>query len=568
MINLITILTASFIITSIGPSAVAASKAAIVSVDPNNIANSNVLTDLKTDSNFSASYETTFPKKTELSTDVFGNQESDWQAVAVAPVYDFAQAFFYFYHPLCDEPKWTNKTTGESSFDIKYRISMAVSGSLDTYTQYYIDFVNCSSDLRFYKFKCSTNFSSIFKNSKYIAYEISEFEIVKSDGVGGSNSYNVGKRFSWTGDSSGNYTSAAQDIDTVSLKPKYDYFRIHGNNGFKTSDEKFPNVMVEGAETDAFGNTGTVPFRSWGYVASFTDVFYVVFPSKKTLGKLCGADISYNIKNQFWFYKVHPVSFATLLDQDNFKKIMADVQDLKYSPEDANDTWNQLKQKKVRLSTGDDSNWKGITELITNTPDKQSDWVNFWSDHATWCLGYADTYNLPTVQKLQPKDGFNFVKEISSTGLDHSDTNPYAISEETNTYLSSAFSSGDFVLNDYYILRFEMENANLISQYRWTDVDGFGHAQQEYQYALYYSAIYDADVLDLHYFKDGAFYTIGVSADSGDIIPGPEIPGITPTYSFNWRILLAVCSVIALIALIWFSVVTIGNAVGKGDKDK
>jgi hypothetical protein len=530
------------------------------------------MTDLKTDSKFASSYETVYPKESSLSTDIYGNIESNWQCIAVAPIYDFAQSFFYFYHPLCDQPKWTNKITGETSFDINYRISMSVSGDLSSYTHYDLEMVNRSDDLRFFKFKCSTSFTSRLKNADYRAYDISEFEILNHDGLNGSNSYNVGVRFSWTKDSStGDYVSSKQEIDTIQLEPHFDNFKIYGANG--TTTDTFPSVKVYDVaspfDNDSSTQTLTWKTSNWTFEAAFTDSYYVVFPVKKTYGELCGAKFEYNRHDGIYFYKPY-LEFGAKFDKDYAKKAYttSNVANYQFDKLDSSQ-WTSETDKTLFVSTGLDSNYSGVVQWndeVVASGDQASNWTNWWLHHTIWDVGYADDYDLKSIQQLKPLSGSDFVKDLSGVGLESSSTNPYAITSDTAAYLTGQYNSGSFVSNDYYILRFDMQNFSLFKAF-W----GMGRTEQEYgfTYASHYWADTDVDLMELHFFKDGTFYTIGVKADSADVVPNPDVPDKTDSnYTFNWRILLAVCSVIALIALIWFSVVTIGNAVGKGDKDK
>lgn len=567
MAKLVALVAAAIITANVGPSAIKIAKAIDVSVDASSIEKTNALTDLCTDSSFYKNYQVDYPVKTSLCKDAFGNTESNWQALTAVSVENFSKTYFYFYQPLGENPKWTNTATGESSFNIIFRLSMAVTGSLEDYNHYNLSLVNSSPDKRFWKFSSNYNFKSIMESASYRCFDISEFEILNYNSLGGSNSYLVNKRFSWTKGTDGTYVSSTQDLNTVSLDPSYDNFRIYGMNGNSEScsilhDVTLPN-WPHGVDTftgkwmdcyDCYED-----FDNSHFMASQTDVFYVYFPVKKTYGELCGSKITYNGHDQEAFFYPY-CGWSTIFDQNWFRKATseASLYEGEFKDESGKE-WSSFVQKSEVLTTGLDSNYVGLKTL--NTVEKQdqyaSGWVAWWNDKTAWSMGYSDKYSLPAIQQLTPIDGVNFISGLDSYGIERASTNPYAITKETNDSLSKDYQSGEFVLNDYYILRFEMRNAS------YFDHSEFWQGGSDYAtVCCHYWSMTDIDVMQLRFYKDGVFYTVGVNSDSGDLLNDPISTPKTTIYSFNWRILLAVLSIVALGLLVWFAVSSISKAVG------
>lgn len=545
--------------------ALGVARAIAVSTPDENIANTSALDDLKTDPAFAESYQTSYPVKSVLSTDVYGNKESEWQGITMAAVKAFAASYFYFYHPLCSVPKWTNASTGESSLDVAYRVSMSVTGSLGSYSHYPLTLVNHSADLRFWKFRCDTSFAEEMAAADYRAFEISELELTNVDGIGGSNAYTVGKRFAWTKGAGGAFTPATSDLETITISPRYDYFRIYGKNGHADTGAKFPSFdykWVDGktAMHHASGGDG----EKFDY--SQTDIFYVTFPVRKTYGELVGADLDYKIRNEIGFYGwFQSNTLGDIFDQDYYKNMAPSYVTSEGFGATNIDPASASESKTIRLSTGADSDYVGLETLTTSVaadqyPDGVSRW---WNDRTAWCLGYADQYSLATVQKLAPIAGADFVKNTATTGYEYASTNPYAISPATNDFLAGKYAGADFVANDYYILRFEMRDA---SMYDVAFAASSVPTETRTLYGLRHYSCYDVDVMDLHFYKAGKFYTIGVVADSGDIVTGGEINQKQENFSFSWRWLLLILGGLGLIAIIWVFASAVRKA-GGGKKD-
>lgn len=548
-----------------------ASSAASSSIDKEkDISVTTVMEDLRTDKDFETTYATKYPKKDALGTDAFGNKESEWQAIsATAGVRNWTETYFYFYHPLCNTPQWKSADGLTVTTDVDFRVSLSTNGSSGAYSHFDMAKVDSSSDIRFWKFVVKNDFGSLMKEADLRYFDISEFEIL-SKAHTTSNSYRIGKRFSWEKGKEGSYSQKVEDIGTITLNPFYDYHRIAGKNGH-TSDSSIGSITTheKTVMNEETGETKTQTFTwsDWTYRCSQTDVFYTIFPLKKTMGTLCGADLEYGKYNDYGCYGITFSGFDETFNQDFMGNIDGGYKEWADNPRSKNFTWEctapveKTTSNKIRLSTGEDEDYKGLTSLTTSEVEtKYPQWASWWSDHEAWSLGYADKYNLPTIQKLEPQFGSLFVKDDD---YNHVATNPMALSPKTNAYLKGEKSSPSFDINDYYILRFEMENLSLYST--TTFVPTVGYASKGWAWQKWNMT--DVDVMDLHLFKSGNFYTIGVVADSGQIITNIDVVEKgTSASDFSWRWLLVTAAAIILFGIVWLLVKTLRAAFGGNDK--
>jgi len=332
-----------------------------------NISETTALEDLSTDEAFD---EADYPAKAALGKDAFGKDESEWQAIACTDgLADFSQTYFYFYHPLANPPKWTDSASGNETYDVAFRLSMATTGSLDAYVHYSLELKNSSQDLRFFKFVLNFDFAPKMEAASYRCYDISEFEIV-DQATTHSNAYKVAKRFSWTYQTDGSFKENSQSIDTIELTPHFASFVIAGING--TTDEVGHGIPLTTTpytgEPDRVENWlagtsgGLIP--DWSTYARETTSFFAAFPVPKTMGKLCGADVSYRMANDYGLYGSVAL-LPNLFDQNALRSITtnpsAQISLNRAKLQADNPAMWKSESKTVRLSTGLDSDWVGVS---------------------------------------------------------------------------------------------------------------------------------------------------------------------------------------------------------------
>lgn len=513
------------------------------------IAGTSVMEDLRTDSAFAETYETSYPKKASLSKDAFGNEESKWQAISLAPgIREWTETYLYFYHPLCDYPVWKSADGMTMTTDVLFRVTMALTGSLDSYGHHWLSLVSKSDDLRFWKFVMKEDLSSRMKDAEYRAFRISEFEVTDRK-VTNSNAFSVSKTFAWTKQSDGAYKEVSQVLTTIELDPFDGYHRIAGKNGHDFSSETC-SVPLDDTSCGDKSSVNSYYHRNWmGYdfstYCALTDSFYVIFPLSPGYGKLCGADLEYDLCAHWGLYEGGTSAFENAFDQDSLAKIQSrDIIDKDSDKVVIDDPAVYEERRKVRLTTGLDSDFGGIQDMSPSVADEKfGAFTSWWKDRAAWNIGYADKYDLPTIQKLSPLSGSDFVND---SDYSRAATNPYAIDSKAEDYLSSAYDSGSFLSNDYYILRYDMEDFRLLD----VKVDPGNDLAYFWKWAFHGHDVNDIDVMDLHFFKAGAFYTIGVVADSGHVVTGGELPS-NPGSLFDWTWLVVAAVAVSLLLCVY-----------------
>lgn len=566
------LLALSLITSTVAVPAYQAGSGVEVLTDDSNIMNTTALQDLETDSSFDQS---DFPKKSSLSKDIYGEYESEWQGITMTNgLKGYKYTYLYFYHPLGDVAKWVNKTTNESSFDITFRTTFSYSPNLEDYSHHSMTEVDHSSDYRFWKFVCTDDLSRM-DGLDYQAYDISEFEIMKADGLGGSNSFKVGKRFSWTKNSSGSLSQSTDDIKTISIDQYRDSWMIPGVSSNEDIDSRVSQneydlpldyryldyeryVSMDSAGTGSLTDESTIfcneensnnpetvkygcsTFTS--YVFSQDTIFYSIFPVNKNFGELVGCKMSFVIKDRINLLSQHILGDGKSV----YDCFMAD--------KIASKILYEHEETTVDLKSGLENNeYEGIDSwTIEEEQDKLSDFYSKLTGSPNSIFGYSDTFILPTIEKLSP----SFSGDWTSGSATTYETNPDALSNETVSYLNNNYSSLKGLNNDVFIVRYYLHKNVFFRNKRGQNYD------TDFSYFSYVQDTYDSDLLSLTFRLNGFVYTIGVISDSGDVL-SPDNPSSNNTsFYFNWKWLYITLGIVGALAIFGGGAWLINKAIG------
>ena len=498
-----------------------------------NLNSTDVLADLTTSEEFATRYEAgEFDKPF-----VTPSRYEGFQFLTMTNgLSDYSETFFYVWNARGTQPKFEEYdvdgfVTGVSTYDVGYSVSMSVTGDFTDFSSYRLQFVDASSDWMFLKFKCSYDFGSVFRNAEYQAYEISEFEITDSPvSPTKSNAYSISKRFAFSGET----VAKVDDISTVTLNPRAAYYRIPGINGRTLGD-------IGGMDNGNFvsKSTGHIQIGSdytREMTANFTDVFYLTFDfDEAQYGEIVGTKICYDLqKERTAFERITPWE-DLLTDWPNNLVVDDDLEE---------PTCPVPLSKTVYLSTGDVGPYDALVNLRTLPGQRgEHDLPTWWTDRVAWCYGNAAEFDLPTIQTLEPIDlSGNYKKAPASNEKVNMENNPYAIDDDTASYLKSHGSILAFG-SKQYVFRYEMTDATLWRAYlegQWSGTN---------LYYLSHYSVENANILQLTCRKNGVIYTIGVVSDNTETKTGVETPSNVPGYTFNWTWLYIALGIIGAIII-------------------